>query len=167
MVNTFKFGFYSFIGILFFLVPVGIGGESAMLLGHMKTYIVDGYQDLVKILATGFAVVTIFGTAIGMTKKSFNDKALDELFITTKFISILRIIGAATLIVITYNFLPENLEKIIADETWISLLTTCKDFFFGQSVTTASFVTAANTTVVAIIFTIISKFNEATYVNLI
>ena len=117
LVNTFKFGFYSFMGILFFLIPIGIGGESGMLLGHMKTFIVDGYQEIVKVLTTGFAVITIFGTIIGLKKKRFNDKILDELFISSKFISILRVVGAIFLIIITVDLLPENIEKIISDES--------------------------------------------------
>ena len=60
VINTFKFGFYSFVGIWLFLVPMVIGGESGMLLGHIKSHIVERYDDIVKIVTAGFAVVTIF-----------------------------------------------------------------------------------------------------------
>ena len=66
VLNTFKFGFYSFMGIWLFLVPIVIGGESAMLLGHIKSYIVTGYVGVVKSLMIGFATVTIFGTILGI-----------------------------------------------------------------------------------------------------
>ena len=103
-------------GIWLFLVPIAIGGESAMLLGHIKSYIVSGYVGVVKSFMAGFAVVTIFGTILGIKKKTFNDRVLDEFFISSKFVSIVRIIGALTLILIAYNFLPNVVGSVIADE---------------------------------------------------
>lgn len=116
VINTFKFGFYSFMGIWLFLVPIVIGGESAMLLGHIKSYIVNGYVGVVKSFMIGFAMVTIFGTIFGIKKKTFNDRVLDEFFISSKFVSIVRIIGALSLILIAYNFLPNVIGDVVADE---------------------------------------------------
>lgn len=116
VINTFKFGFYSFMGIWLFLVPIVIGGESAMLLGHIKSYIVNGYVGVVKSFMIGFAVVTIFGTILGIKKKTFNDRVLDEFFISSKFVSVVRIIGALSLILIAYNFLPNVIGDVVADE---------------------------------------------------
>ncbi|MGL4671609.1 YjiH family protein [Cetobacterium sp.] len=116
VINTFKFGFYSFVGIWLFLVPMVIGGESGMLLGHIKSHIVERYDDIVKIVTAGFAVVTIFGTILGMKRKTFNDKVLDGFFVSSKFVAGIRILGALILILITYNFLPESLSRVVADE---------------------------------------------------
>ncbi len=114
--NTLKFGFYSFMGIWLFLVPVAIQGESAMLLGHMKSYIVGNNVNIIKTMMTGFAVVTIIGTVLGMKKKTFNDKALDEFFIGTKSTSILRIVGAISIILISHGLLPASLRNLVGDE---------------------------------------------------
>lgn len=114
MIYTLKFGIYSLIGIMAFLAPVAIAGESAILMGHIKNFVLNGYSSWVTALILAFSAVTIFGTALGLIKKKFNDKILDELFITDKISAILRIVGSLIFVLVTFKMAPET---VLSDAT--------------------------------------------------
>lgn len=109
MISTVKFGVYSLVGILAFLAPVTIAGESSILMGHIKNFVLDGYAGWVNALILFFSLVTIVGTTLGLVKKDFKDKTLNELFVTDKISSGLRILGAIFFILISFNIGPEFL----------------------------------------------------------
>ena len=43
--SVLKFLIYSVLGIIAFLAPVTIGGESSILMGHIKAIVIDGYLE--------------------------------------------------------------------------------------------------------------------------
>ena len=64
-----KFGIYSFIGLLAFLTPITIGGESSIIMSHLKNFVLNNFSNWVNFLIIFCSVVTIFGTIIGFIKK--------------------------------------------------------------------------------------------------
>ncbi|WP_297597975.1 YjiH family protein [uncultured Cetobacterium sp.] len=106
-----KFGIYSFIGLLAFLAPVTIGGESSIIMGHLKNFVLDNYSNLVTFLIMFCSVITITGTCLGFIKKKFNEQYLNELFITDKFSGMLRIGGSILFIIISLGIAPEFLSN--------------------------------------------------------
>ncbi|MGL5543409.1 MAG: hypothetical protein ACRDB2_08760, partial [Fusobacteriaceae bacterium] len=114
MIHTLKFGIYSLVGIMAFLAPVVIGGESAILMGHIKNFVLNSYTEWVKVLILAFSTVTIFGTVLGLFKKKFDDKILEELFITDKISAALRVTGSLLFILVTFKMAP---EAVLSDAT--------------------------------------------------
>lgn len=110
----FKFGFYSVLGILAFLAPITIGQESTILMGHIKNFVIGQYVDWVKALIAAFSVVTIIGTSFGLMKRKFDDKILNELFITDKLSSVLRILGSIMFIMVNFKLGP---QFVLSDTT--------------------------------------------------
>ena len=106
-----KFGVYSFIGLLAFLAPISIGGESSILMGHFKNFVLNNFSTGVNILILFCSVITITGSVVGLIKKRFNEQFLNELFITDKFSCILRIAGSILFILISLGFAPEFLSN--------------------------------------------------------
>ncbi|WP_426711396.1 YjiH family protein [Cetobacterium sp. SF1] len=128
-----KFGFYSLLGLLAFLAPISIGGESTIIMGHIKTFVITGYSQWVKALIIAFSVTTIIGTLLGLIKKNFNDQLLNELFISNKLISFLRICGSVMFLMISFKWGPkyilnENTGGLMALDLLPSLMVT---FFIG------------------------------------
>ncbi|MBC2856932.1 MAG: YjiH family protein [Cetobacterium sp.] len=128
-----KFGLYSTLGILAFLAPISIGGESSILMAHIKTFVIGGYLEWVKALIIAFSVVTIVGTSIGLVKKKFNDEILNEFFVADKVSSVLRILGSVMFLMVTFKFGPsavlsDSTGALMAFELLPSLMVT---FFIG------------------------------------
>lgn len=107
----FKFGFYSFLGLLAFLAPVTIGGESSIIMGHIKNFVLNNYSYGVDFLILFCSITTIVGTTIGLIKKEFSEKYLNDLFVTDKIGSALRIGGALMFILIKTGLAPEFLSN--------------------------------------------------------
>ena len=74
-----KFLFYSILGIIAFLAPVTIGGESSILMGHIKSIVIDGYSESIKYLIVFVSLITITGTVIGKIKKQFKMPTIQQL----------------------------------------------------------------------------------------
>lgn len=104
---VFKFLFYSILGIIAFLAPITIGGESNILMGHIKSIVIDGYIDSIKILVVIVSVVTIIGTVIGKIKKQFKNNVLNELFICGPINAIVRIGGSIFFLMVHYGIGPK------------------------------------------------------------
>ncbi|MGL6168350.1 MAG: YjiH family protein [Fusobacteriaceae bacterium] len=133
MISTLKFGVYSLVGILAFLAPITIAGESSILMGHIKNFVLDGYSSWVKALIFSCSLATVVGTTFALIKKDFKDKILNELFVTDKISSVLRILGAVFFILITSNVGPnfllnENTGSLMAKDLLPPLMVT---FFIG------------------------------------
>ncbi|MGL5428792.1 MAG: YjiH family protein [Cetobacterium sp.] len=106
-----KFGIYSLIGLLSFLLPISIGGESSILMGHIKNLILNNFSSSVNFLILFCSLVTIVGTVLGLFKKNFKEQYLNDLFRTDKFSSALRIGGALMFIMISTGVAPEFLSN--------------------------------------------------------
>lgn len=129
----FKFSFYSLLGLIAFLAPISIGGESTILMGHIKNFVIGGYVQWVKAIIIAFSIVTIVGNFIGFIKKEFNDSLLNELFISNKLINLLRISGSIMFLMVAFNIGPthvlnENTGGLMALDLLPSLMVT---FFVG------------------------------------
>lgn len=107
----FKFSIYSLLGLLAFLAPITIGGESSIIMGHLKNFVLNNYSNLVNFLIMFCSVITITGTTIGLFKKKFKEAYLNELFIADKFSAILRIGGSIMFLLISLNLAPEFLKN--------------------------------------------------------
>ncbi|MGL6023128.1 MAG: hypothetical protein ACRC0F_00785, partial [Cetobacterium sp.] len=101
-----KFGIYSFIGLLAFLAPITIGGESSIIMGHMKNFVLNNFSSWVNLLIMFSSVITICGTTLGLIKKDFKEQYLNELFVTDKLSSALRIGGSLMFILISLGVAP-------------------------------------------------------------
>lgn len=64
-----KFGIYSFIGLLAFLAPITIGGESSIIMGHLKNFVLNNFSSWVNFLIMFCSVITITGTTLGFIKR--------------------------------------------------------------------------------------------------
>ncbi|MGL5797427.1 MAG: hypothetical protein ACRCYT_04395, partial [Cetobacterium sp.] len=106
-----KFGIYSFIGLLAFLAPVSIGGESSIIMGHMKNFVLNNFSSWVNLLIMFSSVITIGGTTLGLIKKDFKEQYLNDLFVTDKLSSALRIGGSLMFILISLGVAPEFLSN--------------------------------------------------------
>ncbi|MGL5357044.1 MAG: YjiH family protein [Cetobacterium sp.] len=106
-----KFGIYSFIGLLAFLAPITIGGESSIIMGHMKNFVLNNFSSWVNLLIMFSSVITICGTTLGLIKKDFKEQYLNDLFVTDKLSSALRIGGSLMFILISLGFAPEFLSN--------------------------------------------------------
>nr|WP_307776529.1 YjiH family protein [uncultured Cetobacterium sp.] len=106
-----KFGIYSLLGLLAFLAPITIGGESSIVMGHIKNFVLNNYSNFVNFLILFCSVVTIAGTILGFVKKKFNESYLNDLFVTDKLSGILRIGGSFMFILISTGFAPEFLKN--------------------------------------------------------
>ena len=106
-----KFGIYSLIGLLAFLAPISIGGESSIIMGHLKNFVLNNYSSWVNFLIMFCSTITIAGTILGFAKKSFKEQYLNDLFVTDKFSGILRIGGSLMFIMISLGVAPEFLSN--------------------------------------------------------
>ncbi|MGL4511186.1 YjiH family protein [Cetobacterium sp.] len=106
-----KFGIYSFIGLLAFLAPITIGGESSIIMGHLKNFVLNNFSSWVNFLIMFCSVITITGTTLGFIKKNFKEQYLNDLFVTDKLSGILRIGGSFMFILISLGLAPEFLSN--------------------------------------------------------
>lgn len=124
-----KFLFYSILGIIAFLAPVTIGGESSILMGHIKSIVIDGYSDSIKILIVIVSFITIIGTIIGKIKKEFKNPVLQELFICGPINGAVRIGGSIFFLMVHYGIGPKaildpNTGGMMAGDLLPSLMVT-------------------------------------------
>ena len=105
----FKFLFYSILGIIAFLAPVTIGGESSILMGHIKSIVIDGYSESIKYLIIFVSGVTIIGTVLGKIKKQFKNPILQELFICGPINGIVRIGGSIFFLMVNFGIGPKDI----------------------------------------------------------
>lgn len=125
----FKFLFYSILGIVAFLAPIKIGGESSILMGHIKAIVIDGYMDQIKYLVILVSLVTIVGTIIGFLKKEFKNKILNEFFVCGPINGVIRIGGSIFFLMVHYGMGPayildENTGGLMAGDLIPSLMVT-------------------------------------------
>lgn len=106
-----KFIIFSLIGLLAFLAPIKIGESSTIFMGHVKNYVLGNYALWVKWLVVATSFVTVIGTPVGLIKKKFDKKFLNDLFVTDNISGILRIGGAIMFILIAFNKAPEFLSN--------------------------------------------------------
>lgn len=124
-----KFLFYSILGIIAFLAPVTIGGESSILMGHIKSIVIDGYSDSIKILIVIVSFITIIGTIIGKIKKEFKNPVFQELFICGPINGAVRIGGSIFFLMVHYGIGPKaildpNTGGMMAGDLLPSLMVT-------------------------------------------
>lgn len=124
-----KFLFYSILGIIAFLAPVTIGGESSILMGHIKSMVIDNYSDSIKYLVVLVSLITIAGTIIGKFKKQFKNPVLQELFICGPINGIVRIGGSIFFLMVHFGVGPKavldpNTGGMMAGDLLPSLMVT-------------------------------------------
>lgn len=126
---VFKFLFYSILGVMAFLAPITIGGESSILMGHIKALIIDGYIEQIRVLVVVVSLVTIIGTIIGFIKKDFKNQYLKEFFICGPINGIARILGGVFFLMVHYGMGPSiildpNTGGMMATDLLPSLMVT-------------------------------------------
>lgn len=104
-----KFGFYSILGLLAFLAPITINGESTIIMGHIKNFTLKHFSYGVTSLIIFCCLLTIAGTLFALIKKDLKNERLNELFVADKFTSILRIMGAIFYLLVIFRLAPEVL----------------------------------------------------------
>ena len=124
-----KFLFYSILGIIAFLAPVTIGGESSILMGHIKSIVIDGYSESIKYLIVFVSLITITGTVIGKIKKQFKNPVLQELFICGPINGAVRIGGSIFFLMVHFGVGPKavldpNAGGMMAGDLLPSLMVT-------------------------------------------
>ena len=124
-----KFLFYSILGIIAFLAPVTIGGESSILMGHIKSMVIDNYSDSIKYLVVLVSLITITGTIIGKFKKQFKISVLQELFICGPINGAVRIGGSIFFLMVHFGVGPKavldpNTGGMMAGDLLPSLMVT-------------------------------------------
>lgn len=124
-----KFLFYSVLGIIAFLAPVTIGGESSILMGHIKSIVIDGYSESIKYLIVFVSLITITGTVIGKIKKQFKNPVLQELFICGPINGAVRIGGSIFFLMVHFGVGPKavldpNTGGMMAGDLLPSLMVT-------------------------------------------
>ncbi len=124
-----KFLFYSILGIIAFLAPVTIGGESSILMGHIKSIVIDGYSESIKYLIVFVSLITITGTVIGKIKKQFKNSVLQELFICGSINGAVRIGGSIFFLMVHFGVGPKavldpNTGGMMAGDLLPSLMVT-------------------------------------------
>lgn len=124
-----KFLFYSILGIIAFLAPVTIGGESSILMGHIKSIVIDGYSESIKYLIVFVSLITITGTVIGKIKKQFKNSVLQELFICGPINGAVRIGGSIFFLMVHFGVGPKavldpNTGGMMAGDLLPSLMVT-------------------------------------------
>lgn len=126
---VFKFLFYSILGVIAFLAPITIGGESSILMGHIKSIIIDGYIEQIRVLVIIVSVTTVVGTIIGFIKKDFKNKYLKEFFICGPINGAARILGGIFFLMVHYGIGPAiildpNTGGMMANDLLPSLMVT-------------------------------------------
>ena len=124
-----KFLFYSILGIIAFLAPVTIGGESSILMGHIKSMVIDNYSDSIKYLVVLVSLITITGTIIGKFKKQFKNSVFQELFICGPINGAVRIGGSIFFLMVHFGVGPKavldpNTGGMMAGDLLPSLMVT-------------------------------------------
>ena len=124
-----KFLFYSILGIIAFLAPVTIGGESSILMGHIKSIVIDGYSESIKYLIVFVSLITITGTVIEKIKKQFKNPVLQELFICGPINGAVRIGGSIFFLMVHFGVGPKavldpNTGGMMAGDLLPSLMVT-------------------------------------------
>ncbi len=102
-----KFLFYSILGVLAFLAPIEVAGESSILMGHIKSIIIDGYIKEIRILVIVVAIITIIGTGVGSLRKDFKNKYLNEFFVCGPINAGARILGAIFFLMVQFETGPK------------------------------------------------------------
>lgn len=125
---VFKFLFYSILGIVAFLAPITIGGESSILMGHIKRIVINGYAEYIQYLLVVLSVITITGTLIGKFKK-FEGKVLNELFTCGPINGLVRIGGSIFFLMVYFGkgpayILDPNTGGLMANDLLVALTIT-------------------------------------------
>lgn len=113
--NTFKFIFLSLLGLIFFLVPFEIGGESSIMISHIIDFITENIFNAFILFTQISAWIVLLGTIIFLFYTSKN-KYVNSVFKASPLNVILRIVGSFLyLMVINKWFLQTGVGNIILD----------------------------------------------------
>ncbi|WP_436860317.1 YjiH family protein [Staphylococcus caeli] len=97
-----KFFIYSFIGIIFFFVPITINGQSTIMIDHVVQWITALVHP---ILPYYVLILIIIGAAHPFINKKWNQSKTDMIF------SFFKVIGIVIALMVVFNFGPNFVLK--------------------------------------------------------
>lgn len=113
MLQKMKFVILSLLGILFFLVPFNINGESKIAISHISSMITSEYMSLFMAFTMACAIIVILASLIFAFYTS-KHPFLNEIFKTSTVNVILRVVGSFLyLLVVNEWFSQYSVSKFI------------------------------------------------------
>ena len=107
MKNKLKFILLSLVGIVFFLMPVPIGGESKIFISHITDFIMNNYMEGFLMFTVLCAWVVLVATIIFMFYES-SSKLLNDIFKSSPIDTGLRLIGSFLYLMVYYGWFSES-----------------------------------------------------------
>ncbi len=107
--KDFKFIFFSILGIVFFLVPIPINGESRILLSHATNFVEENFIEAFLAFTQVVMWIILIATIAFIFVKTGN-KFVDGLFKTNPINTVLRIVGSFLYLMVMNNW--------FADQAW-------------------------------------------------
>lgn len=106
--NVLKFLILSTLGVVLYIFPFTINGESTIFISHFTNYVLGRQMVLLGLIIIFSQIVTLVGTTIGQIKKykksKFKSSYLNDLFITSNLQYFFRVFGVI-FFMMTANFI--------------------------------------------------------------
>lgn len=131
MNKKFKFYIFSLLGILGFLCPITLGGETTILISHFAGFMQNNYHQLVLLITVISALITIVGTISWTITHDLKNNFLNELFSGSKLDLVLRILGSILYLIVLFKVAPEFLLSPDTGGTTLDLVSTLYLTFFA------------------------------------
>ncbi len=131
MNNKLKFYVFSILGILGFLCPITIGGETTILISHFAGFMQNNLMGLVLLITVISAIITIVGTIGWLIKKEYKSELLNGLFAGGGLDITLRLLGSVMYLMVLFEFAPAFLLSPDTGGTTLDLVSTLYLTFFA------------------------------------
>lgn len=131
MNNKLKFYIFSILGILGFLCPITIGGETTILISHFAAYMQESHMNFVEIVTIISAFSAIVGTCAWIITKDLKSEFLNDLFSGGTLDISLRIAGSFLYLIVLFGVAPEFLLNPDTGGTTLGLVSTLYLTFFA------------------------------------
>ncbi len=131
MNGKFKFITLSLLGIILYIFPFTIGGETTIIISHFTNFITGNLMGFMNTIILIFVSITLFGSIYGLINKEIKNDFLSGFFNTSLLQSILQIVGSILFSLVFFGVGPDFLTSPDTGLTMLDLVTTLYITFFA------------------------------------
>lgn len=119
MKNKMKFIVLSLLGLILYIFPFTIGGETTVMISHFTNFVVNNLSTLMNGIIFVFVIGTIIGSGLSFFIKDFKSETLNGFFKHSNLQSFLQLFGSIAYLMVFFQVGP---EFIIGADTGLVML---------------------------------------------
>ncbi len=126
-----KFILLSTLGIVLYIFPFTIGGNTTIMISHFTNFITSNLMPLMNVIILVFVTITLIGSVFGLVVKEFKQTFLNEYFKHSNLQNVLQIVGSIFYYLCFFGIGPEFIIGGDTGAVMLDLVTTLYITFFA------------------------------------